>query len=281
MDVKDAEWTPTSVRCPYCNRTVPSRRAHREKPLYEHSGGEVWGEMGVLTFDYEGYRVGAVHKSLRREWFLEGEEILYICECVFGVAYEEKCREIKIPSGLSKKSFSNFEVYDENREAYQACAEYSLSFRNEPVRGVGIYGPTGVGKTHLAAAVVHQILTDKIKRGEECSAGFYSVPKLLQELRWWRKDEAVKEERTTFGHLSDKAIVVLDDLGVSECSPEQLGELFLIVDGRITNEKPIIVTTNVDPRLLDGMLGDRVADRLREACTWYQIGGQSRRGRSG
>jgi DNA replication protein DnaC len=248
-------------------------------PIYEDAKGDVWGETSVLTFDYERYYPGAVNKSIRKEWFVEGEEILGVCECVFRAAYEEKCREINIPSGLAKKDFRSFEVHDGNRDAYQASVEFSLSYSPDTVKGIGLYGAIGVGKTHLASAIICQILMDQIKRGEQCSAGFFSVPRLLRDLRWWRTDEAVTEERETYGQVSDKQIVILDDLGIDRLNDKQLEQLFLIIDDRLINEKPLIVTTNLDPYTLDDLIGERVADRLREACSWHEIKGQSWRGR--
>ncbi len=200
-----------------------------------------------------------------------------VCECVFKAAFEEKCQEINMSPGLAGKSFVDFEVCEENEEAYRSCVEFSLSFSADTARGIGIHGPTGVGKTHLASAIICQILMDQIKRGENCSAGFFSVPNLLQELRWHRAGDAVTEEQEIFQQLSDREIVVLDDLGVDKLSDQQRGQLFLIVNERIIKEKPLITTTNIDPRQLDRVLGERVADRLLEACSWYQIKGQSRR----
>ena len=142
MSGQDVKWSASSIKCPYCRKTFPSRPAQPLTPLYEDSKGDVWGETSVLTFDYERYYPEAVNKSIRKESFVEGEQILEVCECVFRAAHEEKCKEINIPSGLARKDFRNFEVADDNRDAYRAGIEFSLSFSPGTVKSIGFTAPS-------------------------------------------------------------------------------------------------------------------------------------------
>ena len=65
---------------------------------------------------------------------------------------------------------------------------------------------------------------------------------------------------------------------MDDIADKHVEHLFLIIDDRLINEMPIIVTTNLDPDELGNIIGERVADRLKEACFWYKIAGVSRRG---
>jgi DNA replication protein DnaC len=113
-------------------------------------------------------------------------------------------------------------------------------------------GPTGTGKTHLAAAVAWEWFEDG------CSVIFARMDDLLDDLR-------AGYENTTY-HQRLEAIrrcglLVLDDLGTEATKDWAEEKVDRIIDWRYINRLPLVVTTNVRGEELAPRIASRLADR--------------------
>jgi DNA replication protein DnaC len=166
-----------------------------------------------------------------------------------------------LPPKLRTMTFESFRATDRTRQALMAAK----SFAAEPWREkyfLTLIGSNQLGKTHLAAA----ILNDLLARGEP--AYFENVPALLDRLRSGYADDH-------FWPILDQVkaapILVLDDLGAEHRGRgESLAatwaedKLYQIVDQRVVTELPTIFTTNltralIAPRLSSRMWNERYA----------------------
>jgi len=141
------------------------------------------------------------------------------------------------------------------------CDEFDLWNGIAPM----LWGPPGSGKSHLAAAVTHEL----IRRGK--TVVFQSVPELLTRIRGTYGDDARESERDVMTALMDCDLLVLDDLGAERVTDWVQDTMFRLVDGRYRATKPIMVTTNLEPRELAAVLGIRMADRLVEMTIPVQL----------
>lgn len=120
---------------------------------------------------------------------------------------------------------------------------------------LAVFGRYGTGKTHFAAAIVNGFV------GLGVAARYAYVPDLLDELRASYRN---KDEDEGYYELLDKlkrvTVLALDDLGVEKASDWADEQLDKIVDYRYREEKPTIITTNMNIK----DLSPRIADRLRE-----------------
>lgn len=99
-------------------------------------------------------------------------------------------------------------LYRAPRGALEQVRKYAAGWPYEDGRGLLLTGPTGCGKTHLAAALVRSLLE------KEIPCVFQSVPELLRRLRAgmgspagsWSADELTRA-------LEECSLLVLDDLG--------------------------------------------------------------------
>ncbi len=136
----------------------------------------------------------------------------------------------------------------------------------------------GVGKTHLACAIIHRILNRW--DGEEISNPtlFITEPDLFRSIRAtfnFSNDERRwrESEDDIINRLCRVSLLVLDDVGKEEVSDPRFVQriLYTIIDGRYRNMLPMVITANLDKdRLathLGGSRGNEASfDRLVEMC---------------
>lgn len=188
------------------------------------------------------------------------------CSVIASDPDSEREKKLFAESGLPRRAtFAAFDVMNniELRAAKglaQRCAREGLS--------MVIGGPVGCGKTHLATAVA----MDRISNG--FSVAFYSSPDLFEQMR-----RDISADRTdTIDKVRGCDLLIIDDVGAermkknkAESSVEWTEErLFMIIDHRYMNRKPIILTTNAqnmgELRGMFGALSARICSRLGEMC---------------
>ena len=127
-------------------------------------------------------------------------------------------------------------------------------------------GSPGTGKTHLAAAIVRElILAGKVFRiydPRHAIVEFITVPDLFLKLRQSFNDAEAENESEILSRLSKIALLVLDDLGSEKPTEWAITTLYTIIDARYREMKPTIVTTNLSLEKIGSQLHDRIASRL-------------------
>jgi len=161
-----------------------------------------------------------------------------------------------------------FEVFD-MLKGKEGAVEVARTWDPKADPGVVFYGPTGTGKTHLACAIIHRLIDE----------GIFCV--FLPTVRIPRNDSEAIEKLTD---PSEVPVLILDDVGAEKLTERALECLYEIVDGRIWNRAPLVVTTNFKKEELrrrinlagDGH-GDRLVGRLEKTCRWVPVGGKDMR----
>lgn len=129
-----------------------------------------------------------------------------------------------------------------------------------------LLGPIGRGKTFAALACARSVFV----AGH--SVRFVPVVEMFDALR---PDGGGSPE----DYLTPD-VLVLDDLGGEKPSEWTVERLYLVINRRWLDRKPVIVTTNLEPEALKEAVGERILDRIRDGATAVRLGGeQSRRGR--
>jgi DNA replication protein DnaC len=141
-------------------------------------------------------------------------------------------------------------------------------------RGLLFWGSYGVGKTHLAVAILRAVIRATGARGY-----FFETNELLKLVRDSYTDRGASEAEILKPVL-EADLLVLDDLGggkPSEWTQDMLGH---VVNIRYSERRPTIFTTNLadledetDPRSLVFTLGARTRSRLFEMCDWVHMEG--------
>ncbi|MFN2443114.1 MAG: ATP-binding protein [Thermoanaerobaculia bacterium] len=129
-------------------------------------------------------------------------------------------------------------------------------------RGLLLMGGSGVGKTHLAVAIIVEII-DQDKPGKLI---FRNFQELVQDLQASFDSSETPKKAEILQPLIDADLLVLDELGSQKPTPFVQDILYYIINSRYNDVKATIFTTNyVDEpgKAGEERLEDRIGARLR------------------
>jgi len=189
--------------------------------------------------------------------------------------YARNIRTSGLPRNYLDKTFENFEV-GRNEKAIKRIKEYLQNKEWRDGRGLYITGTVGCGKTHLAAAIVHELARQNVY------TLFVFVPDFLDEIRSTYDDKNQDEERENPFELAKiSTVLILDDLGTEKVTEWANEKLLQLINYRTSNNLTTIITSNYTLQELPGRLGQRIYSRIKGACEEIIINGEDRRAKRG
>ena len=218
-------------------------------------------------------------KEPKREYFeWHGHQILTSrdCKCIRDEKeriekqkqYEEKMARIARLRSVSlmdevfyKATFKNFDITDDNRKIYNACAKYCRAFQQmlEDNQGLLFYGNVGTGKSFAAACIGNYVMS--------ClrPVVMTSFVKILQQFSSFKNGD----EEELIDRLTEPDLLILDELGAERNTDFALEKVYNVIDSRYRSRKPIILTTNLTLKEMKENTDIRYAriyDRVFEMC---------------
>lgn len=205
-----------------------------------------------------------------------------------------------IPSDYRRVTLATSPAREDQADVYRFLTEYVSTFsrqfepEGERIKSLYLYSrEPGTGKTTTAVALLNEWLVvhyvgsrQRGKRPLERPAFFFDVngwqklynkfnrPLVPKDVAGPASREYYRQEqlaRTT-------PFVVMDDIGVRECTEGFRGDLHDIIDHRVTNGMTTVYTSNVKIEELKRVFDARLADRVRDMCLTLSFGGESKRG---
>jgi len=134
--------------------------------------------------------------------------------------------------------------------AYQAATRWAKA----PDGWLVLLGPTGCGKTHLAAAIA----SHRLDAGD--TVCFANVPDLLDELRATFGPGATERFDTLFTRLREVPLLILDDLGAQQSSAWAEEKLYQILNHRHLGRLSTVITTNCELAKMEPRIASRLSD---------------------
>ncbi len=204
------------------------------------------------------------------------------CDCWRAMNTERLVADARIPRRYAHCSLENFITYDNEKlqKAVVRARRFADAF---PVvdKGLFLIGPPGIGKSHLAVAVLTSVITTRGARGL-----FYDVRELLKLIRSTYNPEVKATEIGVLRPVMSAELLVLDDIGAEKTSEWVEETLNLIVTTRYNERRLTIFTSNyeekedrTDPDSLLSRVGFRMHSRLYEMCEFLEYDGADYRHR--
>lgn len=209
----------------------------------------------------------ATHPEIRavfdRERSEEVGRVVYACaRCDEAAAQRERFRrqsEIGIPSDVRNARFSNFDrtgkgISGSSRTPAE-FAEAAAKFARGEMRNLMLAGTPGIGKGHLAAAILNRLIDEGAKGLLWISAG-----KLFADYHAAYEDNS---NAAYIAYLASRRILVLDECAFRDLPRDGEQILFELLDARQKRGNQTLILSNAVKQALYEWLGERVIDRLR------------------
>jgi DNA replication protein DnaC len=171
-------------------------------------------------------------------------------------------------------------------KAVAFCAGYPHLGADEGL-GLLFCGDNGVGKTHLAVAVLRELATAK-----GAPAQYWDFHELIREIKSSYDPETKTTELMVLEPVVETDVLLLDDLGAWKMTDWMNDTLFYILNSRYMAKRPTLITTNyqdvtreealaADPlrrrEFLVERIGQRLRSRLMEMCLVVRLQGSDHR----
>lgn len=170
---------------------------------------------------------------------------------------ERRYRDAGILRGMMGMTLDKWRLRPELAASAGIVAQYADNLKENVAQGKGLMltGGPGNGKTHMATAIVHEAL----KLGIPAEIAIY--PDLMQSLRPGSAEPDETEQR-----YREIDLLVIDDLGKGKHSDWVEEVIYRIVNYRVLDLRAIIVTTNLDQKGMERLIGQATVDRILQVC---------------
>jgi DNA replication protein DnaC len=208
-------------------------------------------------------------KGLSHEIFLSR-----LCELEVSERYTNRVKmytkESKLPAGKNLATFDFIQAKNINKAQVESLAQDAQW--THQAENILIFGASGVGKTHLAAAIGHSLI------GQGQRVYFTDTSKLVQQLQMARKEYRLPQ---ALSRLSKFQILILDDVGYAKKDEAETSVLFDLIADRYETGS-LIITANQpfsewDKIFPDNMMAVAAIDRLVHHATIIKIEADSYR----
>lgn len=211
-------------------------------------------KLSLMVSEWDKLQEQAVEKGWSHAKYLS-----MLAELEVNVRYQNRIarhiKQAKLPPGKSLSNFDFKQAESLNKQQIIAHAENPDWVRR--AGNIVIFGPSGVGKTHLAAAIGQSM----IEHGFRCL--FSSTTSLVQKLQQARKEYRLPEMLNKLGRIP---LLILDDIGYVKKDELESSVLFELIADRYESSSMIITANQPfsewDSIFPDGMMTVAAVDRL-------------------
>lgn len=204
------------------------------------------------------------------------------CHCWVEGRRERRIAAARIPERYRRCSLDNFDA--DFRGAHRTldaarlvCERYVEAFPDVSY-GLMFTGPAGTGKTHLAVAVLRELIERQGIHGL-----FAEYRDLLREIQESYNPVSETSELQVLRPLLDADVLLLDELGARRPTAWVQDTVTHLLNDRYNSQRITLITTNYsdeggpDRPTLQERVGDRLRSRLHEMCRTVPVQGEDYR----
>ncbi len=221
------------------------------------------------------------------------------CDCQLEQDSARLLEAAQIPLRYFDRSFARYYPPDAPAGSLAKAKQTAEAFaENYPAvrEGLLIVGDVGVGKTHLAVAIIKQLIRKRVR----CL--FSDYRELLKQIQNSYNPSVQETESDILRPVFNAEVLVLDELGAVRPSEWVWDTVALILNSRYNNRLTTIITTNYPdnppagaaesgdsaakaakraarPESLGDRIGERMRSRLHEMCRVIEMHGEDHRGK--
>ncbi len=169
------------------------------------------------------------------------------CTCWGDARVDQLRQRARIPPRYEHCALENFDIRKDKdsgqpNPSLAAAKLYAQRFVEEHPTDFGLLfvGPTGVGKTHLAVAVLRELM---VRKGVECL--FYDFLALLKDIRGSYNPVSQTTELSVLQPVLDMEVLLLDELTTSDPTSWVRETLQHIINSRYNQKKVTLITTTL------------------------------------
>lgn len=190
-----------------------------------------------------------------------------MCGCLQSLLREEAYRRISDQGTMKDASFDNLrlEYYPDTpdartgvvprvkmKEVLTYCRCYAEDFSKDSP-SLLLQGPTGTGKTHVSMAIARKA----VERG--CGVVYGPMQRLLHKLE---KEHFGRADGNSEEMMTECDLLILDDLGAEFSSPFYVSCLYNLINSRMLEGKPTIISTNLEKKDIMDRYGEQITSRI-------------------
>jgi DNA replication protein DnaC len=199
------------------------------------------------------------------------------CACRGRQIRRDKLHAAEIPERYRDCTLANF---SDNTLTLQNAKRTALEFIEAfPAVDAGLLlvGPAGRGKTHLACAILSELVMTKGAQGL-----YADFSDLLMKIQTTFRPDSDESKESVLTPYADAEVLVLDELGASKPHPWVLDVLYNLLNTRYNRKTIPLATSNFEDEVegaagererLEDRIGYRLRSRLYEMCLLVTLRG--------
>lgn len=194
-----------------------------------------------------------------------------MCECLHSLCRQEQKKRLSVLIGTGKERFSAFRPDYYSSEYNPALGTSDRDIMESNLRDCKAYannfslqsgnllfsGKTGLGKTFLSGCIA-RVVSEK-----GFSVVYDTVVRMISDYENVKFGENTDETRSALNKYRDCDLLIIDDLGTEMLTQFSMSALYTLINDRLLEEKPTIVSTNLTPTEIQNRYSQQISSRLR------------------
>ena len=187
------------------------------------------------------------------------------CECLKNAIVKKNYLNSGLGKASYNQSFENF-VLDyyggtmkdgkSNKEfmgdVLSFCKQYAENFGKES-ESLFLSGGTGLGKTHLSSAIAKKVIEKGYSVIYDSAQNIFDA---FENERFGRSEVGSSEK------YKNCSLLIIDDLGAEFVTQFSVAVLYNLLNYRLLNGKPMIISSNLGPKEIEKTYKERIYSRL-------------------